>query len=210
MRSGARGVVLVLFSGLVGVAVGGVAVGLWVQHQESEWVEAYGTWFGGVATAAAVVWAVLTFRSDQAHRERQARQATEAEVEAARQREVEARRFASLVQVELRGGAGEGDGKTMTSVRLKVHNDTDQVVSVRSVEFAESIVAPTWHPSYPLRVQPHDSWEETVPIVHVLTDGAWLSGGKLPAGFTATAVFAINGREWERNSSSPEAEPAAH
>lgn len=196
MRNRRGSTLMYLICFLMGVAVGGAAVGFWVQHRESEWVEAYGTWFAGISTAAALLWAVNTFRADQAHRQAQA----EAEAAAAKAAIVErgraTREVASRVVIDLSGGAGEGDGAFMTSVNVKVHNDTAAVANLLSLELDPRLV-PSVSLDLRTRVQPHDTWSQVIEIERIPCDRSMLSGGQLP-GYWAQVDFLLLGREWQR------------
>lgn len=56
-----------------GVAIGATIALPWAQGLTPDWIEATGTWFGAVATVLALLWAVQTFRADQAHGEEERR-----------------------------------------------------------------------------------------------------------------------------------------
>jgi hypothetical protein len=51
---------------VAGIAIGETIALLWVGGLTPEWIAATGTWFGAVATVLALLWAVQTFRADQA------------------------------------------------------------------------------------------------------------------------------------------------
>lgn len=95
---------------LAGVAIGGAAVGIWVQHAKPDWVEAYGTWFGAIGTVAAVLWAVQTFMADQVHRQEQMDAAATKDVEIRAAEAAAMIETASRVKVSLRGGRGLRSG----------------------------------------------------------------------------------------------------
>lgn len=105
-------------------AIGGAAVGaagaiVVTRWSSSDWIEAAGTWFGGVATVLALLWAVQTFRADQQHRESEREQREAEKLVAAQEREatmlaekeereLEVLTEAKRVLVALHGGGGQG------------------------------------------------------------------------------------------------------
>jgi amino acid transporter len=69
MRTRPRTLIVQLIWGIGGLAAGSALALMWFHNFTPEWVEATGTWFGAIATVLALLWAVQTFRSDQAARE---------------------------------------------------------------------------------------------------------------------------------------------
>jgi hypothetical protein len=144
----AKPVIIHIIWAVAGIAVGATVALLWVKKFESDWVGATGTWFGAIATVLTLLWAVQTFRADQAHRERE-RAAKEAErvqaiLDAQRadekaKRAAEAALVATANRVTFRvgsGGSGEQRGSKfeITTVVLKVTNETNERVLVKSCE----------------------------------------------------------------------------
>lgn len=117
---------------VAGIAIGATIALLWVKGLTPEWIEATGTWFGAVATVLALLWAVQTFRADQAHREEERRRVETDRAAALDAEERHIRTDADRVGLVFRGGAGQGSAgeQELTSVRIAVHNDTDRPVVV--------------------------------------------------------------------------------
>ncbi len=152
----------VVLAAAVGVAVG-FAGGLLVGHcLDSGWVEAAGTWVGGLGTIGAVLFAVHTLRTEQGNRsqdiaykaiDRAAAAHALAEADA-----VERVRDASLVQYRVLGGAGFGgeDDFTMTTLRFELVNASDDAVTRAEVVGGSGDFR--WNAG---TVQPHSDKEES-------------------------------------------------
>ncbi len=123
-----RKVVVYLIWAVGGGAVGAAAALLWVKGLKPDWVEATGTWFGAIATVVALLWAVQTFRADQAHRDAERTAAASEREDAQAKEQAGIRADAARVALALRGGGGYGHGgeKSMTGVFIDIHNDTDE------------------------------------------------------------------------------------
>lgn len=183
---------------LGGVAVGGAAVGLWVQHQKSEWVEAYGTWFGAVATVVAVLWAVQTFRSDQVHRQRQLDEETHAEAERAAEAEAGHLADASQIWVTLNGGGGYGSGEQtmMTTMHIRIGNNGLKPVTVSALEVGPPLALRT-KLTLPIHIAPSTTWAAHVEVSPTNVDPSQLMDNPL-VGHSARIEYTINTRRWER------------
>ena len=194
-----RGSVVVnVICALGGVAIGGAAVGLWVQHQESEWVEAYGTWFGAVATVVAVLWAVQTFRSDQLHRERQLDDERNAEAKRAHEVEVAHLSDASQVWVALNGGGGYGSGEEtmMTTMHIRITNNTVHPATVSAFEAGPPLRIQT-KLSLPIHIAPSTTWAAHVAVDPTKVPATVLMDNPL-VGHSARIEYTLNGRRWDR------------
>jgi hypothetical protein len=199
---------------VAGSAVGATAALLWVKKFKVEWVEAMGTWFGAIATVLALLWAVQTFRSDQAHREQEriareveraeeARAALRADEEAERRAEGALLSLANGVSVAayVHGGGTplRGGGFEITMLRLKVINETSERVLVKGYE-----VDPPLHAFYglrdPLPIGSHDmrSVEFTIKPVDV-TDAEWDASQAIER-FVARLTYTVAGHTWTRDS----------
>ncbi|MDO4070360.1 hypothetical protein QKG08_15000 [Clavibacter michiganensis] len=113
-------------SGGLGACIGTVADGRWT----SDWVAATGTWAGSIGTVAALLWAVASFRSDQADRDRF--RAEEASREEERQ-EQEAGQVSIVIDSgwEFRDGLGLSH---LGSFSVLVTNKSERTVIVKSFE----------------------------------------------------------------------------
>lgn len=185
--------------GLGGVVVGASSAALWIQGIEPDWVEATGTWIGGVATVLALLWAVQTFRADQAARENEiaAREADRVATAAATEAAVV--NAASRVTMEIRGGGGYGpDGKKkMTTLHVYVHNDSAQTASILELDF-DAPLQPKRLPAMPIRVRPGTTWHELIEINDIDAEASELSDAPVARFFGAT-IFLLDGRERRRS-----------
>jgi TRAP-type C4-dicarboxylate transport system permease small subunit len=103
--------------------IGGLTLGaslalLGIKNWTPDWIEATGTWLGAVATVLTLLWAVRSFRSDQAEREISRRAEREKEVAEQIERERDQTKEASNVSIALKGGGryGTSPDQKMTSV----------------------------------------------------------------------------------------------
>ena len=193
-----RNVVVYLIWAVGGVAVGATAALLWVKGLKPDWVEATGTWFGAIATVLALLWAVQTFRADQAHRDAERTAAASEREDAQAKEQAGIRADAARVALALRGGGGYGhDGeKSMTGVFIDIHNDTDEPVIVTTVTLDDGLT--TRSPiATPIRIKPGQSWTE-----HFDTDPAPVSDGELSGrplvSYGGSMTFEIHGRTWSK------------
>lgn len=184
-------------------AVGGIAVGatvslLWVKGLKSEWVEATGTWFGAIATVLALLWAVQTFRADQAHREAQRLLEEGSQAEARAREQADIRADAARVAIALRGGAGFGNegSKSLTGVFIDIHNDTDQPVAVTTVTLDEALRTRSQIPT-PIRIKPGQSWTQQFDTDPAAVADDELSGRPLVS-YGGSMTFEIHDRKWSK------------
>lgn len=183
---------------ILGITVGATAAVLWAKGLEPDWVEAAGTWFGGVGTILTLLWAVRTFKADQADREaQQQRKDEEASraLQAAAQAQLDQ---ASQVSSRLRGGGGYGrEGeKKMTSIHLDFTNDSPVTAIVTDIDLDKRLVPKKPLP-LPARIPPHDSWTHLIDIEDVSARDHVLSGKPLE-GFGAQIFYTIENRTWSR------------
>ena len=211
MHNRGRAAIVHIIWAVAGVAVGATVALLWIGKLKSEWVAATGTWFGATATVLTLLWAVQTFRADQAHREQQRidrdqaqREADEA-LAATQQRELlqaaaELESAARRVSVSIAGGAGQGSGSDllMTSVHLSVTNDTAGPVTIKELRFLPPLVAKSY-PQVPLRLQSNETRQEQVQVELINVESHELSGAPLTR-FAAEIVYGLDGRLWTRTS----------
>lgn len=206
MRNRRKALLVHLIWTVAGVAVGATIALLWVKGIKAEWIEATGTWFGAVATVLALLWAVQTFRADQAHREakRQRVDADRAGALDAEERRIRA--DADGVGLVLRGGAGQGSpgSQELTSVRISIHNDTGRPVIVEEFTLDPALVLRR-PPATPIRIKSRESWEELLDIVPVPIAGGELSG-RLLQSYGGFMSFEIHGRRWTRLAADSHAE----
>lgn len=181
---------------LGGGVVGASATGLFIQGADPNWVEAAGTWFGAIATVLALLWAVQTFRTDQASRDAEIQRREREGVAEAEALEVKLRSMAEKVVLELRGGGGHGTSpyQVMTSLHLLVHNDSDQRVSIHEIEL-DPLLRLKHALTFPVRVQSGETWRSTVDIEEVPAKPDELSDRPVPR-FSGSVTYLINGQEW--------------
>lgn len=184
--------------------IGGVSVGACVAtvvdgRWSPEWVGATGTWFGGIATVLALLWAVRSFRSDQADRADARAEVRAQELVAEMKRELRASANAKNVSISLQGGAGFGGGPwKMTSVHVIVQNDSDHDVLVTDWHVDDALQPNTQRPRR-LRVPSGTMHRETYDIQELPADKTELSGGRLTR-FLASMDYSMEGIDWHRSS----------
>lgn len=195
---------------VIGVVLTLLLVPLWIRWTDTHWVsvfEAVGTWVGGLATVGALVWAVRVFRSERRLSEREQAEKERAKAEEQEeQKRVEraaadaaassAIERASLVSIRVvSGGAhGHSGSQVLTSVVIKIENDTDAPVTVTAIALdAPYVMSPL---TEAIRVGPHEATSRTRMIeeAHV-ADGD--SAGRLEIG--AVAKYRLNGLDWSRH-----------
>lgn len=193
---------------VAGIAIGATIALLWVRGLTPEWIAATGTWFGAVATVLALLWAVQTFRADQAHREEERRRVETDRAAAFDAEERHIRTDADRVGLVLRGGAGQGSAgeQELTSVRIAVHNDTDRPVVVEEFTL-DPPLALRRSPATPIRIKPRESWDELLEVVPVPITGGELSGRPLKS-YGGVISFEVHGRRWTRANTDAHADPA--
>ncbi|MGC5225161.1 hypothetical protein ACPW96_21540 [Micromonospora sp. DT81.3] len=181
---------------LGGAALGAAVALIWLGDFKPEWIEATGTWFGAIATVLTLLWAVQTFRADQA-----ARQEALEKADNDRQREAAAAEAAIVadaarVEVTVRGGAGYGpdSDKQMTSVHLDIFNGSRHPVTIREIEFPAAVELP----ALMVRVPAGESWTREVKISDIPADPEELSGKRTVTRLPLAIVYALEGREWRR------------
>lgn len=183
---------------IAGLVLGATAALLWVKELHPDWVQATGTWVGGVATVLTLLWAVRVFRTDQAHREAERQRRHEESLKSAHELERQKIDEASRVWIEARGGAGHGVGENMkmTSLNLYFHNTTDRAVSVEVLEFDEPLQSSA-RIKTPVHLPPNDTVRlrpkvEAVPILR-----EELSDKPLKS-YSVRIIYTINGEKWMR------------
>lgn len=188
-----------LFAVIVGVVLGATVALLWVNPLDYRWVDATGTWFGGIATVLTLLWAVHVFRKDQDHREEERVLRHLESLSAERRQEHEAAMQAAEVVFKLRGGGGYGSGgdTKMDSIHIHVSNTSDRAVSVVDVKLDEPLKFPGPLP-LPTHLPPHDSKKITHPLVPVSGIPKTQFSGKPLTIYGALFVYSINGRTWAR------------
>lgn len=198
MEPKTRGVVVHLIWAVGGLAVGATAALLWVKGLKSEWVEATGTWFGAIATVLALLWAVQTFRADQAHRDAERQSAASDRADAQAREQAEIRADAARVALALRGGGGYGhDGeKSMTGVFIDIHNDSDQPVIVTKVILDDGLTTRSPVPT-PIRIKSRESWTQQFDTEPVPVSDGELSGNPLVS-YGGSITFEVHDRAWSK------------
>ena len=185
--------------GLGGLALGASLALLVIKNWTPDWIGATGTWFGAVATVLTLLWAVRSFRSDQAERESSRREEREKEVAKQMERERDQTKEAGNVYIALKGAAANGTSPNLmlTSVRVEIQNHAKYDALVRSVTLDKAL-----KPLKPLPagipIAAGDKFSEHVDIeeVPVLADD--LSGRPMSR-FAAQMSYRLDGRDWRRS-----------
>ncbi|MDD7963580.1 MULTISPECIES: hypothetical protein [Microbacterium] len=211
----AKPVIIHIIWAVAGFALGATVALLVIKGFSSEWVEATGTWFGAIATVLTLLWAVQTFRADQAHRERdrvareeeraqEARDAVRAQEEAERRAKAAIVAEANRVSVDVISGSFGNQRRPnveVTSIAVKITNDTSRRIRVKSFELdaplrsAEKLV-------HPVDVKAMSTYE-----VHVnLTDPVLVSEpeftNRVPIErFPVRITYTVGDHTWTRASS---------
>lgn len=186
--------------GLGGLTLGASLALLVSKNWTPEWIGATGTWFGAVATVLTLLWAVRSFRSDQAERESSRLAERDKEAAALMERERGDLKEASHVSIELKGGAGEGSppNLVMTSLHVKIRNHSKYDAVVKAVTLDEALTARQPLPE-DVHIPAGDTFSEFIQIVGVPGRQDDLSGQPMSR-FTASLSYRLNGRDWRRNS----------
>lgn len=186
--------------GLGGLTLGASLALLVLKNWTPDWVGATGTWFGAVATVLTLLWAVRSFRSDQA--EREATHIAEREKEAATLVERERGEIteANNVSIALRGGAGQGSDPhmVMTSIQVRIQNHSKYDAVIKLFSFDEPL-----KPRRALPIGVHilagTTFSETFEIIGVPAKQEELSEGAVSR-YSATMAYRLDGRDWRRSS----------
>lgn len=88
----------------------------------------------------------------------------------------------------------------MTSVHVRIDNDTAGVASVQLLELYPPLESSS-DLSYPIRVMPYGTWKGLLDVNDVHVDPSLLSDRPL-VGHDARIQYIVAGREWERSTSS--------
>lgn len=200
MRSRSNRLLVHLVWGLGGLTLGASLALLVVKNWTPDWIEATGTWFGAVATVLTLLWAVSSFRSDQAEREKSRKAEHEREMAEKTERESNQAKEASNVSIALKGGAGYGTtpNQVMTSVHIVIQNHAKYDAVVRGVTLDEALT-----PLEPLpagiRVPSGETYSQLVRIEDVPGRENELSGRPMTR-FSAYMSYRLDGRDWRRKS----------
>lgn len=191
--------------GVAGLTLGACLALLIVKDWTPDWIEATGTWFGAVATVLTLLWAVRSFRSDQAERERTRQAEHEKDRAGQRAREQAEINQAKSVSVSLEGGAAHGSqpGQMMTSVHVLIKNRSKYGVSVHAITLDDRLKPKRSLPA-DFHIQPGSDFRQLIEIEDVPARAEDLSGKSMTR-FTARMTYQIDGHDWRRSStSSPE------
>lgn len=188
---------------LSGLTIGACLALLVIKGWTPEWIEATGTWFGAVATVLTLLWAVKSFRSDQAEREVARKAERESDLAEQSARERDQINEASHVLISLRGGAGHGEEPNMmlTSVSIEIRNNSKHLVVVDGVTLDKALKPRTPLPASFLipageAITPH------VEIEDVPCKRGDLSGQPLTR-FEVQMSYRQDGRDWRRRLEGP-------
>ena len=186
--------------GLGGLTLGASLALLVLKKLTPDWVCATGTWFGAVATVLTLLWAVRSFRSDQAEREHTRVAEREKEVATLMERERGEFTEASNVSIALRGGAGYGTAPNMmmTSIHVDIQNHSKHAAVVKNFTFNKPLT-----PKKPLPTGVHipagTTWSDFFDIEEVPARQEELSGRAISR-CSANMSYRLDGRDWRRSS----------
>ena len=181
----------------IGGLVLGASIALLVLHgASSEWVEAAGTWVGAVGTVFALLWAVRTFRADQADREHSRTMALADRDRQAAEREKGIRDEAALVTIRVRGFLADGNDPDMTlrAVIITTTNDATIPVRIHSVTFLGPLREQSQMPR-DIRLEHSDAERFEVRVDPIPTTGEEMHRDVVPR-FEAQMTYAMGGRLW--------------
>lgn len=188
--------------GLGGLTLGASLALLLIKNWTPDWVGATGTWFGAVATVLTLLWAVRSFRSDQAEREHT--RVTEREKEVATLMERERGEFteANNVSIEIKAAAGRGSdqNKMLTSINIKILNHSRHDIVVKNFTFDEALTPRKELPTG-VQILAGTAFSEIFDIIAVPAHQDDLNGRALSR-FSATMSYRLDGRDWQRSSDS--------
>ena len=198
MQSRRRSIIVHAIWAIAGGASGITVALLLVKGFEPEWIEATGTWFGAIATVLALLWAVQTFRSDQAEREAQRRRDAESEREALAAAASAHKDEAAKVVLAIRGGAGYGTvgEQKMSSIHIDFHNDSQELIVIEEVEVDAPLILRK-QLRMPIRVPANWTHTELMDIEDIGAMANELSGQPLER-FGARMTYRVGPRRWTR------------
>ncbi|GAA1118359.1 hypothetical protein GCM10009582_14510 [Arthrobacter flavus] len=184
--------------GLAGAIIGACAALLFVKNWTPDWIEATGTWFGGVGTILTLLWAVRAFRADQAAREeaRESERTKDQEKQSARdQAEM---KQAESVLIELRGGAANGSppNRVMVSFHLEIKNLSQHDVAVLAVTLDKRL-KPKNPPPANIHISSGEIHRQLIEVADVPALDEDL-GGREMSRFTAEMNYRLEGLDWQR------------
>jgi hypothetical protein len=198
-----RSVLVPVMAGIGGLVVGATFALLTLRGVTAEWVAATGTWVGAVGTVVALLWAVRTFRADQADREEardvalteQLRQEAE-RVRQEAERKESIRAAAALVTIGVRPVQATGDRPDLMLdlVTVTLTNDSTAPVRVSSVTLGRPLRASSTLPSDTyLEGSMTKSFQVYVEPTPITPEE--LGHGSAPR-FGAEMTYVLGGREW--------------
>ncbi|TCL77860.1 MULTISPECIES: hypothetical protein [unclassified Rathayibacter] len=201
MTSRRNALITNLTFGVGGLALGACLATVIDGRWTADWVGATGTWFGSIATVLALLWAVQSFRADQADREQTRAEARDKEAGERIEREASELTEARNVSIALRGGAGFGDdpNKILTGVHVDIRNHSKHDVVVPRLRLDDKL--------HPLKALPDgihvpagETVTKTIDIKPTAAQRGEAGGGSL-ARLTADMDYRVDGRDWRRSSS---------
>ena len=194
--------------GLGGHTLGASLALLVLKNWTPDWVGATGTWFGAVATVLTLLWAVRSFRSDQAEREHTRVAEREKEVATLMERERGENTEASNVSIALRGGAGYGTDPNMmmTSIHVDIQNHSKHDAVVKTFTFNEPLKPQKALPTG-LHIPAGTTWSDFFDIEEVPARQDELSGRAFSR-CAANMSYRLDGRNWHRSSEGNPVPPA--
>ena len=200
MQCRRRSVLIPVMAGIGGLVLG-ASIALLVLHRAaSEWVEAAGTWVGAVGTVFALLWAVRTFRADQADREHSRKLASAERDRQAQDREQSIQDEAALVTIRVRGAVASGSDSdlTMEWVKVTIANDTTIPVRVHQVSLGGPLVRRSAIPS-DIRLEHAEVKPFQVAVEPIPTSPEEMNRDSVQR-FEANMTYALGGRVWTTTS----------
>lgn len=183
---------------IVGVLLGATVAVLWVKGLNPDWVEATGTWVGGLATVLTLLWAVRVFRDDQAHREGEQQRRHMEALSAEKRLEEQEAAEAAEVKFQLLGGRASGTNPLMNleTIHVPVTNTSDRAATVLDVRLDEPLRF-RGNPSLPLDVSAHDTARISHPVQPISVPKGQKMGKPLTT-HGALIIYMIKGKTWAR------------
>jgi hypothetical protein len=189
-------VVFTILGLTIGACVATVVDGRWT----ADWVAATGTWFGAIATVLALLWAVASFRSDQADREisrgeDRTREARERASESEREEQE-----ASRVSIAIQGGFGYANPLNawqLSGINVRVTNLLEQAIIVKSLDVDPRLVLEAG-PLAEYLVNARETKRTRVDLVTSTWEGNVTEEGL--AELTISMRYVIGSTTWRRSS----------
>lgn len=199
MQSRQRAVLVNAIWAIGGLSLGACTATVIDGRWTPEWVSATGTWFGAIATVLALLWAVVSFRTDQASREEARDEERARENASTRDREDRELSNATNVTIALASAGGQGgrpDEWQLSYVMMKITNTSRHPALVTALSLDPQLVLTDDLPGTFL-----------VPVGDVRHETVGIELLRSPEGFDAAALahfevgmdYQLDGLKWHRS-----------